>query len=183
MTDDASYKVFTHNPPHLFMPGASYMITGATYQKLPHMLRDERKTQRLDAFRFVLSKERWQLVAYVVMSNHYHTLLQAPDTGADRLSAMIMSLHRFTARPGNDADHTPGRVVWWNYWDTCLTNDASCGARINYIHWNPVRHGVATQPDLYEFSTYRTWQLQWDAELQRLEREYPFDRVSVYDDF
>lgn len=96
---------------------------------------------------------------------------------------MIASLHRFTARQWNDADKTPRRTVWWNYWDTCLTNEASYCARIHYTHWNPVKHGLVTRPEVYQFGTYRVWQQQQQEELHRIESGLPFDRVSVYDEF
>ena len=180
---DDTYLTFSHNPPHYFKAGATYMITAATYQKRAHILTDERKRQWVDAFHFVLNKEGWAAIAYVVLNNHYHVIIGAPTTGADRLSALIASLHRFTARQWNDADKTPGRSVWWNYWDTCLTNEASFCARINYVHWNPIKHGLVTRPDAYSFGTYRIWLQQQQDELQRIESSFPFDRVSVYDDF
>ena len=31
------YKVYPHNPPHLFISGAKYFTTGATYLKKPFL--------------------------------------------------------------------------------------------------------------------------------------------------
>lgn len=81
MIDD-TYETFTHNRPHFFKAGATYMITAATYRKLPHICTDERKRQWVDAFHFVLNKEGWIAIAYVVLNNHYHIIIEAPNTGA-----------------------------------------------------------------------------------------------------
>ena len=148
-----------------------------------HMQADERKQQVIASLHFALDKERWQLIAYSVMINHYHAVLRAPDTGAQRLSAIINSIHRFTASQWNKEDGTPRRQVWWNYWDTCLTSEGSFYTRINYVHWNPVKHGLVPRPELYGYSTYRLWQEQWPSALDSIERDYPFDRVSIRDDF
>ena len=78
------------------------------------------------------------------------------------------------ARPGG---------VWWNYWDTCLTYEGSYYARFNYIHWNPLKHGVTARPEEYPFSSYRAFLAEQEADIHRLERAYPFDRVRVRDDF
>ena len=177
------YKTFTHNPPHLFVAGASYMITAATYQKLPYLLPDDRKAQLLDAIQYALSHGGWELVACAILHNHYHAVIRAPQSGADGLSPMVASVHKFTARRWNQADRTSGRSVWWNYWDTCLTNEASYYARVNYVHWNPVKHRLTERAELYAFSTYRVWLQQFPAELRHIEHEYPFDRVKVYDEF
>ena len=36
------YKTYKHNPPHLFIPDAIYMITGATYLKESFFHNDKR---------------------------------------------------------------------------------------------------------------------------------------------
>jgi putative transposase len=181
--EDMIYKTFPHNPPHLYVAGAIYMITAATYNKTDYLRADDRKRQVIQSLLFATNREGWQIIACVAMSNHYHAVLRASQTSARRLSALINSVHRFTASQRNRDDGTAGRQVWWNYWDTCLTSEGAYFARINCVHWNPVKHQVLARPEMYEFSTYRLWQERWQPELQRIERDYPFDRVTVQDEF
>src|SRR6185295_13265442 len=39
-------------------------------------------------------------------------------------------------------DNATGRQVWYNFWDTKLTFENSYLARLNYVHQNPVKHGL-----------------------------------------
>ncbi len=180
---DEIYKLYAHNPPHLFRPGAAYMITAGTYQKLPHIQGEARKRLWFESLIFVIGKEQWELAAWVVLDNHYHLLIHAPEAGSERLPQLIRSLHTYTARRWNDENDAPGRRVWWNYWDTCLTYEGSYYARLNYIHWNPVKHGLAAKPEDYVFSSYRAFLSEQEVEIHRLEKTYPFDQIQMPDAF
>lgn len=105
-----------------------------------------------------------------MLSNHYHVMLHAPEGSVEGLPALIRDMHKFLAGRWNKADRTPGRMVWYNYWDTCITDERSYRARINYIHWNPVKHGLVARPEDYVFSSYRTYFTQPEKALPRWEK-------------
>ena len=107
----------------------------------------------------------------------------ATSVPVTRLSSIISSLHKFTSRQWNIQDKVKGRKVWWNYWDTCITNEGSCYSRINYIHWNPVKHGYTSLPEQFVFSSYNAFFEMDKYSLKEFEERYPFDRVSIMDDF
>ena len=50
-------------------------------------------------------------------------------------------------------DGTPGRKVWWNYWDTCIRGDIDFEFRTSYIYWNALKHGVVEHPKDYKWSS------------------------------
>jgi len=94
---------------------------------------------------------RWQIIS-VGDSKHGRfsqtiTILLdiSPDEGADNLAEMLGFLHEKTAKWINRPDGTSGREVWHNFWETRLTHKNSYLARLNYVHQNPVKHGVANQ--------------------------------------
>jgi putative transposase len=180
---EETYKSYRHALAHLFRPSVVYIITAATYRKLPHLRGDERKNQWRESLDFVIRRERWQLDAWVVLDNHYHLLMSSPETGAERLPRLLGDMHKFLAGRWNKADDALGRQVWYNYWDTCITDERSYYARLNYIHWNPVKHGLAARPEDYPFSSYHDYLGAQEEALRRWEQEYPWERVSVPDDF
>ncbi len=122
MTDDI-FKTAANTPPHLFKANAVYMITGATYQKLPHLYDDKQKKQWWNAFHRAAEINQWTIMAWVVLNNHYHVIVRAPKMSAETLPKFVASYHKFTARQWNDEDNQPGRQVWWNYWDTCVRSE------------------------------------------------------------
>jgi len=131
----------------------------------------------------VLERDGWDLIAWAVLPNHYHIVVRAPDTGAHDLARWMADLHKYTSRSWNQEDSARGRRIWWNYWDTCIESLGSFWARVNYVHWNPVKHGLVGRPEDYPFSSYREYLAAEDLDVAALEKAYPFDRVRVRDDF
>jgi hypothetical protein len=45
-----------------------------------------------------------------------------------------------------------GRQVWHQYWDTFLNTEGDYWSRVNYMWWNPVRHGYCKTPDEWRWT-------------------------------
>jgi putative transposase len=147
------FKSAKHNPPHLFRPDAIYMLTASTYPKDPIIRSDNRKIEWKEAFHKAAELYQWQVIAWVVLDNHYHAIAKSP---ADpfTLVEFVKSYHKFTSKIWNQSDRTLGRQVWHNYWDTCVRSEREYLARLKYVFWNPVKHGLVQEPDLYPYSNY-----------------------------
>ncbi|MBI5296056.1 MAG: transposase [Chloroflexi bacterium] len=179
---DDLYKTYPHNPPHYFVPNAMYMVTGAILHKQHLLKEDHRKAFFLKTLfeRAVLLG--WNLEAWAVLSNHYHFVAQSPPQ-AVTLQKLIRQLHSITAIEINRSDNLPGRQVWFNYWDTCLTYEKSYLGRLHYVHMNPVKHGLAESALDYPFCSYRWFIERGDPNLQGLVFGQAIDRVKVLDEF
>lgn len=168
-----------HAPPHLFRSGATYFLSCKTLYGQFFVSSDERKEELISALHFASEKQGWTVVAWVALSNHYHCIVTAPSEGKPDLGKLTASIHRFTSSNWNEADSTPGRQVWYQYRDTCLTSEGSFWARVNYIHWNPVKHGLVLAPEVYPHSSYQTWLNTPDADIAFLEKAFPWDRLEL----
>lgn len=86
-----------------------------------------------------------------MFSNHYHFIGHSPAgaTGAESLSQMLGVLHAKTSGWVNRLDKTPGRQVWHSFRDSHLTYQKSYLARLNYVHQNAVKHGLAPVANQY----------------------------------
>jgi REP element-mobilizing transposase RayT len=107
---------------------------------------------------FCLSVERvrrrydWNVLAYVLMRNHYHLLLRIGERG---LSDGMHDLNHcyammFNARHGR-INHLFGK----RFWNRELTTEASLQATARYIVQNPRRAGLVTDLATYAWSSYR----------------------------
>lgn len=160
---DNTFKRAPHNPPHLFLPNTFYMLTASTYQKVPIISDPKRKLEWIEAFLKAAEIYKWQVIAWVVLHNHYHAIVQSPEN-VGTLSKFVGSFHKFTARMWNDEDGSNGRKVWWNYWDTCIRSENDYYTRLRYIFWNPVKHGLVNTPEDYPFSSYKEFLSKWQME-------------------
>lgn len=180
---DEVYTVHEHAPAHLFRNDAVYMITAGTWQHIPYLRSPARKTMLKESIDFSLSKHGWTRIAWVILDNHYHMLVRSPDHDGGTLSRWINDLHKYTAGLWNKEDRSPGRRIWYEYWDRCIDHETSFYARINYIHWNPVKHGYTTDPAEYLHSSYLEYFNHDEERLAQWQQEYPWDRVSERDEY
>lgn len=176
------YKVYPHNPPHYFVPNAMYMVTGAILHKQP-LLSDNKRKELVLQILFERAKLlHWNLQAWAILNNHYHFTGRSPEN-VETLEKLIRQVHSITAIQINRWDETPGRQVWHNYWDTCLTYEKAYLARLHYVHMNPVKHGLAEDSMDYPFCSYRWFIEKGDHDLKEQVFNQPIDKVKIYDDF
>jgi putative transposase len=137
-----------HAPPHPFREKGSYLITAANYEHAPVMASPERRREfqniLLDGFREIHA----DIIGWVVLPNHYHVL--ANVISLDLVSAALKHVHGLTAREWNLQDGLTGkRRVWYRYSDRLVRNDFHLNHTLNYIHYNPIKHGYVK--DLYDW--------------------------------
>jgi len=124
----------------------------------------------------------WALQAWSVFSNHYHFVAISPED-ASSLRVLIRRLHSASAIAVNRGDHTEGRRVWFQYWDTGITYEKSYLARLNYVHQNAVRHGVVPVANQYPWCSAAWFERTADPAFARVVYSFGTDRVNVRDDF
>ena len=171
-----------HTPPHLFKPNSIYFVTGATTSKKPYFAVDHAKENFQNSLFSRSSVLGWQLEAWAILDNHYHFIAQAP-ADASSLTRLIRVIHSISANFINKLDGIQGRRVWFNYWDSCITNETSYLARLRYVNMNPVKHGHVEKPEDYRFSSYRWFVEMAKPEFQHLVFSQPIDRLNLHDNF
>lgn len=142
-----------HRPPHLYVDGMWYFITASTVNGAHILATDEHLDMWMQTLRGLIKEFGIKLVAWVVLSNHYH-LLVLPKIGRD-LGNFMKRLNGGASYHLNLLDNSRGRSVWYTYWDTCIRDERDFWTRFNYIHYNPVKHGYVKQPQDWLFSSYR----------------------------
>lgn len=181
---ESIYKVYEHNPPHLFIPNAKYFITGTTYQKKMWFKDNKTKEQLLNSISIGFDKYGWIMEEWVILDNHYHLMGNAPDDSGT-LPVMMKGIHKFTALwiKKNIPDAKGAERIMYNYWDTCITFEASYFARLHYIWHNPVKHGYVKNAEEWVFGSYSRRGEQDKEWLGKIKANYPCDKVNVNDDY
>ncbi|MBK9927810.1 MAG: transposase [Anaerolineales bacterium] len=158
------------------------MVTGAILHK-QYLLRENRRKEFFLKTLFEKAESlAWNMEAWSALHNHYHFIAQAPEDPTT-LAKLLQQVHSITAIQFNRWDNTPGRQVWQNYWDTCITYEKSYLARLRYVHENPVKHGLVDNAIDYPFCSYRWFIEQGENDLKEQVVNQPVDKVNVFDDF
>ena len=171
-----------HAPLHKLQTAGAYIVTAGTFQKLHHLHTAKRLDLMLNGLLECAEEFGWPLQAWAVMSNHYHFVASSPQDPAT-LSRMISKLHTLTARALNEWDAQPGRKVWFQYYETHLTYQASYYARLKYVHQNPVHHHLVHRAENWRWCSAGWFEQQASSMFQRLLDGVKTDRVNVADAF
>ncbi|HEX9047844.1 MAG TPA: hypothetical protein VF988_12525 [Verrucomicrobiae bacterium] len=174
-----------HAPVHQLSTRGTYFVTGATYEKTHHF-RGANRLRVLHRGLLTLAQQfDWHLEAWAVFSNHYHFVAHSPATAEDAssLSAMLRMLHVKTAEWTNKLDHIPNRQVWFNFWDTRLTNQRSYLARLNYVHQNAVKHRLVPVASQYPWCSAAWFERNASPAMVKAIYRFKTDRISTTDDY
>jgi putative transposase len=176
------YKTRPNTPPHWFVPNAIYMVTGAVLYKQPLLNSAEKLAYFCETLIERAKMAGWLLEAWFVMQNHHHFMARSPEN-AQSLKSLIQAVHSISAKFINRVDGTPGRQVWYNYWDSCIQSERSYRARLNYVIMNPVKHGLVQHPAEYQFSSYHWFYENVEPDFRQVVMAESVDDERIVDDF
>jgi len=151
-----------------FVAGGTYFFTLVTERRA--RLFEAPAARRLlgDAMRRCLARYPVQVIATVLLPNHLHALWTLPN-GDDGYSLRWRWIKReFTrgwlARGGVEQARSASlaaerrRGVWQRrFWEHTIRDEADLEAHFDYIHYNPVKHGLVRRPRDWEWSTFHRW--------------------------
>jgi putative transposase len=174
-----------HAPLHQLSQAGTYFLTASTYNKQHYFRGDDRLTVLERGLLRVAQDFGWQIEAWAIFSNHYHFIAHSPEqaTDASNLSQMLGVLHTKTGRWINGLDNTRGRQVWHNFWETRLTYQTSYLARLNYVHQNAVKHGLALTANQNRWCSAAWFERTASTSLVKSIYGFNIDKVKVHDEF
>jgi putative transposase len=171
-----------HAPRHWLFEAGIYMVTAGTYQKKPYLNTPERRDYFLETLFARAAEFGWLLQAWAVLSNHYHFIAESLADPAS-LRRLLAKLHMTTSKRLNELDGQAGRKVWFQYWDSQITFERSYLARLNYVHHNPVHHGVAENAESYAWCSAAWFAHHAPASFVATVKGFKTDKLNVPDDF
>lgn len=170
-----------HGPARIAVHSGATIVTGATYHKEPIFKGDSGLIVLQDSIFRHCHALNWSLQAWAVFPNHYHIVVHAPPQG--NLAILMKRIHASSAKAINERDQRIRRMVWYRYWDTQITYERSYLARLNYVHNNPVKHGVAKCAEEYPYCSMGWFKTQGDRPFVESVLSFDTSQVKVYDDF
>jgi REP element-mobilizing transposase RayT len=138
--------------PRIFEPDAYYHLTSRGNNG-EAIVRDD--LDCLDFLRWlsrIVFEEKWRVISYCLMTNHYHLLVGPPNTG---FAGGMQRLNCGHARRMNRKHERTGHLFKNHYSWRPVESDAHLHEAIRYIVLNPVRAGICKGPEDWPWSSYR----------------------------
>lgn len=111
----------------------------------------------------VRSRRPFETVAIVILPDHLHAIWRLPDGDADysgRWRAIKAGFVRNLRRSGIAvAMNAAGEAEVWQrrFWEHTIRNDVDLRAHVDYVHWNPVKHGHAARVREWPHSSFHRY--------------------------
>ncbi|MEJ1959996.1 MAG: transposase [Nitrosomonadales bacterium] len=100
----------------------------------------------------VITQFNWICHAWCLMDNHYHLLIQTPDSN---LSKGMRQLNGVYTQASNRRNRRVGHLFQGRFKAILVDSDAYLLELARYVVLNPVRAGMVKNPDDWPWSSYR----------------------------
>ena len=104
------------------------------------------------------SRYPFKMLAYVILPDHFHFLIQ--PTGESNFSQILHALKLSFTNSYKRQINAKAPFIFWQkrFWDHVIRNEADLENHIQYIHFNPVKHGYVSDPSQWQHSSFHKWQ-------------------------
>ena len=175
-------KGWAHAPRHDLTEKGAYIVTAGTMRREHFFCGDERLDLLRETVMEACAEFGWNLQAWAFFSNHYH-IVAVCEGDPNSLRKVVSKAHTLTAKYVNRLDGTDGRKVWFQFWDTHISFHRSYLARLNYVHYNPVKHGLVADARQYRWCSAAWFEQTANTVFLKTVQSFKTDSVNVRDDF
>jgi len=134
-----------------FIPGGSFFFTVNLADRSLSLLTAHVDLLRA-AFREIHQRHPFTIDAIVVLPEHLHTVWTMPDGDADFATRWRQIKSTFSRNLKFDEPVSPSRAargergIWQRrYWEHTIRDEEDYARHIDYVHINPVKHGLVNR--------------------------------------
>ena len=151
-----------------YVPGAMVFFTLVTHER--RKLFDEELARRClrEAILNIQQVRPFTIDALVLLPDHLHTIWTLPEDDCDFSVRWRQIKGDFTARyrlaGGTEGTRSKSRqkrrerAIWQRrFWDHVIRDEDDFERHLDYIHYNPVKHGLVECPRDWPHSTFHRW--------------------------
>lgn len=148
-----------------FVPGGTFFFTMVT-ERRANILCDSIARQCLrEAIHATRDRWTFEIDAIVLLPDHLHTIWSLPDDDHDFSRRWAFLKKTFTrswlaaggCEQSTSASRTKNRrrgVLQRRFWERTIRDEKEFERYCDYIHHNPVKHGLVACPHAWEYSSF-----------------------------
>jgi putative transposase len=153
-----------------FAPGGTFFFTVITEQRRPIFANDATIAQLLAAVSHVQQRHPFAIDAFVVLPDHIHTIWTLPENDSrysvrwglikERFTRQYLSNHEVPPRSLSRVSKREHAVWQRRFWEHTIQGQSDFDRHVDYIHYNPVRHGLVMAARDWPHSSFTAWVAQ-----------------------
>ena len=150
------------------LTGSTYFFTVVAYRRRPVFCNPAIRASLAQAIRFVRETRPFVIDAWVLLPDHMHCIWTLPEQDAD-YSTRWATIKRYVSTGAGRVVHdtglsTPSRhkrresTIWQRrFWEHQIRDEDDFERHMDYIHFNPVKHGYVQQVGDWPHSTFHRY--------------------------
>lgn len=151
-----------------YLPGGTFFLTLVTCNRRLLF----KSAGNIDPLRHAVARVKKEkpfiILGAVILPEHIHFLWQLPPDDSNysqrvsRLKVLFTrSLHGKNALSqdvsASRRKHRESNVWQRRFWEHTISNETDFQQHLDYIHYNPVKHGLVSCPHFWQYSSFSRW--------------------------
>ena len=146
--------------------GATYFFTVNTYRRKNLLTYPEVRAVLHDAIGRVRTDMPFTIDAWVLLPDHLHAIWTLPGGDAAYgkrwgiIKAQVSSLCAHLVAPSRAMSHIKRHEIdFWQrrFWEHQIRDDLDFERHVDYVHYNPLKHGLVKQVAQWPYSTFHRY--------------------------
>lgn len=137
-----------------YLSGLPIFVTVVTVDRRPWLADHAHVQLLIDSMHWAKTKYPFRHIAHVILHDHLHwMLLPNPETN---FSKVLAATKRDVTWRLKDLGFSP---PFWQerFYDHVIRDEDDFKRHLDYIHFNPVKHGYVSRPADYHWSSFSEW--------------------------
>ena len=149
-------------------PGATYFFTVVTYRRRRFLCDADVRVALREAISQVRSRYPFRIDAWVLLPDHVHTIWTLPPDDArfalrwQQIKRLVTlrcgeRLHQTAWMNESKTRHRESTLWQRRYWEHQIRNELDFERHMDYLHYNPVKHGLVKQVNDWPYSSFHRY--------------------------
>ena len=116
------------------------------------------------AYAAARKRDPFETIAICVLPDHLHAIWALPPNDADFSRRWSLIKHDFSCGLRGNPNRSPSKLakrekgIWQRrFWEHAIRDDADLSRHVDYIHFNPVKHGLVLRACDWPYSSFHRY--------------------------
>lgn len=141
----------------LYREGGWYFFTVVTYNREKILTQPANIIRLRHGFRLVKDKYPFYIDGIIILPDHIHCIWRLPTEDDDFSLRWKLIKRYFSIGINTPLTGRAEKKVWQRrFWEHLLRNEKDWQAHMDYIHYNPVKHGYVKSPKDWRHGSFHS---------------------------
>lgn len=144
----------------IYLPNHSYFFTVVTHNRNKLFAIDKNVQLLKAALRYVQLRKPFTIDAICILPDHLHCIWTLQDDCNHSVRWQMIKTQFTRQLRSKNPDRQKSKVWQPRYWEHLIRNQGDLQNHIDYIHYNPVKHGLVTAVKDWSYSSFNNYSKQ-----------------------